>query len=44
VAVGDALVEGDALGTGDAARLTGAGPLALRAGAAGTEVLVWATT
>jgi redox-sensitive bicupin YhaK (pirin superfamily) len=31
------------LGTGDAARLTDAGPLALRAGPEGAEVLIWTT-
>ncbi len=44
VPVGSAVLEGaGALATGDAARLTGAGPLALSAGPAGAEVLVWAT-
>jgi redox-sensitive bicupin YhaK (pirin superfamily) len=44
VAVGHATLDGTALATGDAARLTHAGSLALTAGDAGTEVLVWATS
>jgi redox-sensitive bicupin YhaK (pirin superfamily) len=43
VAVGDATLDDDALATGDAARLTDAGPLTLTAGGDGAEVLVWAT-
>jgi redox-sensitive bicupin YhaK (pirin superfamily) len=44
VAAGSARVGSSALGTGDAARLTQAGALALKAGPEGTEVLVWATS
>jgi redox-sensitive bicupin YhaK (pirin superfamily) len=44
VAVGDATLDGAALGTGDAARLTDAGSPALVAGGSGAEVLVWATS
>jgi len=44
VAVGAADLEGTALATGDAARLTEAGSPALTAGADGAEVLVWATS
>jgi hypothetical protein len=44
VAVGAAELEGTALATGDAARLTDAGSPALTAGADGAEVLVWATS
>jgi redox-sensitive bicupin YhaK (pirin superfamily) len=43
VAVGDATLDGVALATGDAARLTDAGSPTLTTGAAGAEVLVWAT-
>jgi quercetin 2,3-dioxygenase len=43
VAVGAASLDGAALATGDAARLTGAGAPALVAGADGAEVLIWAT-
>jgi redox-sensitive bicupin YhaK (pirin superfamily) len=43
VAVGAAELEGTALATGDAARLTDAGSLPLTAGTDGTEVIVWAT-
>jgi quercetin 2,3-dioxygenase len=44
VAVGSADLEGaGALAAGDAARLTGAGALPLRAGPEGAEVLIWAT-
>ena len=43
VAVGSAALDGAALGTGDAARLTDAGSPTLTAGADGAEVLVWAT-
>jgi redox-sensitive bicupin YhaK (pirin superfamily) len=43
VAVGSAALDGTALGTGDAARLTDAGTPTLTAGPDGTEVLVWAT-
>ena len=44
VPIGSAELEGaGALGTGDAARLTGAGSLRLTAGPDGAEVLVWAT-
>ncbi len=43
VAIGDALLDGARLATGDAARLTDAGTRALVAGAGGTEVLVWVT-
>jgi redox-sensitive bicupin YhaK (pirin superfamily) len=43
VAVGDATLDGTALATGDAARLTDAGTPTLRAGDDGTEVLIWAT-
>lgn len=43
VAVGAAALDATDLLTGDAARLTDAGTLPLRAGAGGTEVLVWAT-
>jgi hypothetical protein len=42
VAAGSARVGSSVLGTGDAARLTEAGALALKAGPEGTEVLVWA--
>jgi redox-sensitive bicupin YhaK (pirin superfamily) len=44
VAVGSAALEGRALATGDAARLTGAGSPTLTAGTDGAEVLVWATS
>ena len=44
VAIGDASLDGNALATGDAARLTHAGSPTLTAGADGAEVLVWATT
>jgi redox-sensitive bicupin YhaK (pirin superfamily) len=44
VARGDATLEGaGGMATGDAARLAGAGPLALVAGRSGAEVLVWET-
>jgi quercetin 2,3-dioxygenase len=43
VAVGEAVLDGVSLSTGDAARLTDAGSPTLTAGAAGAEVLVWAT-
>jgi hypothetical protein len=44
VAVGDATLDGaGALATGDAARLTDAGALALTAGPSGAEVLIWET-
>ncbi len=48
VAVGGATLGADdndaaALSQGDAARLTGAGPIDLRAGADGAEVIIWAT-
>ncbi len=43
VAVGDAELDGTALATGDAARLTDAGALSLTAGDDGAEVLIWAT-
>jgi redox-sensitive bicupin YhaK (pirin superfamily) len=43
VAVGDAALDCRALATGDAARLSAAGSTTLRAGDAGTEVLIWAT-
>jgi quercetin 2,3-dioxygenase len=44
VAAGGAELEGaGALGTGDAARLTGAGSPRFTAGAAGAEVLIWTT-
>jgi redox-sensitive bicupin YhaK (pirin superfamily) len=44
VARGDIDLEGaEQLHEGDAARLTGAGALALKAGPAGAEVLIWAT-
>jgi redox-sensitive bicupin YhaK (pirin superfamily) len=43
VAVGDGALDGRALATGDAARLTDDGSPTLTAGAAGAEVLVWAT-
>jgi redox-sensitive bicupin YhaK (pirin superfamily) len=43
VAVGTARLDGDALATGDAARLTDAGARTLTAGPAGSEVLIWAT-
>jgi hypothetical protein len=44
VAVGGGELEGGGrLATGDAARLTAAGPRAFRAGEAGAELLVWAT-
>jgi quercetin 2,3-dioxygenase len=44
VAAGGAELEGaGALGTGDAARLTGAGSPRLTTGAAGAEVLIWTT-
>jgi redox-sensitive bicupin YhaK (pirin superfamily) len=44
VPVGTAGLEGAGpLGTGDAARVFGAGELALQAGAEGAEVLVWVT-
>jgi hypothetical protein len=41
--VGDASLDGTALTTGDAARLTDAGSPSLTAGSDGAEVLVWAT-
>jgi hypothetical protein len=44
VALGDATLDGATLATGDAARLTDAGSPTLTAGAAGAEVLVWATS
>ncbi len=44
VAIGDASLDGRALRTGDAARLTDAGTPTLTAGAEGAEVLVWATS
>jgi quercetin 2,3-dioxygenase len=44
VAVGSAQLDGDALATGDAARLTDAGARTLTAGLTGTEVLIWATS
>jgi hypothetical protein len=41
---GSAVLDGaGTLSTGDAARLTGAGPLRLAAGPDGAEVLIWAT-
>jgi redox-sensitive bicupin YhaK (pirin superfamily) len=44
MAIGDGNLDGaGALGTGDAARLAGAGALELTAGADGAEVLVWET-
>jgi redox-sensitive bicupin YhaK (pirin superfamily) len=43
VAIGTAALGADALATGDAARLTDAGSLALTAGDDGCEVLVWST-
>jgi redox-sensitive bicupin YhaK (pirin superfamily) len=43
VAVGDAALDGTALATGDAARLTDAGTPTLTAGGEGAEVLIWAT-
>jgi redox-sensitive bicupin YhaK (pirin superfamily) len=43
VAVGSATLGGTGLATGDAARLTEAGPAALTAGPEGAEVLVWET-
>jgi redox-sensitive bicupin YhaK (pirin superfamily) len=44
VALGSGSLEhGGHLGQGDAARLTGAGPLVFSAGADGAELLVWAT-
>jgi hypothetical protein len=43
VPLGSATLDGQALATGDAARLTGAGDLDLVAGPDGAEVLVWAT-
>jgi redox-sensitive bicupin YhaK (pirin superfamily) len=43
VAVGDATLDGTALATGDAARLTDAGSPTITAGTDGAEVLVWAT-
>ena len=43
VARGGADLDGTALGTGDAARLTAAGARRLTAGASGAEVLVWET-
>jgi redox-sensitive bicupin YhaK (pirin superfamily) len=43
VADGDARLDGNALATGDAARLTDAGTPGLVAGPTGAEVLVWAT-
>ena len=44
VAVGAADLDGaGSLDTGDAVRLTDAGPLTLTAGTEGCEVLVWAT-
>ncbi len=43
VAVGSASLDGIALATGDAARLTDAGSPTLVAGPTGVEVLVWAT-
>lgn len=44
VAVGDASLDGSALATGDAARLTHAGSPTLTAGGDGAEVLIWATS
>ncbi len=41
VAVGDARLDDEPLAEGDAARLTGAGPVRLVAGPGGAEVLVW---
>jgi hypothetical protein len=41
VATGDTTLGADALAAGDAARLTGAGPLTLTAGPAGAEVVIW---
>jgi redox-sensitive bicupin YhaK (pirin superfamily) len=43
VAVGSGNLDGNELGTGDAARLTDAGPVGFTAGEAGAELLVWAT-
>jgi redox-sensitive bicupin YhaK (pirin superfamily) len=43
VAIGDANLDGAALATGDAARLTHAGTPSLTAGTDGAEVLVWTT-
>ena len=43
VAAGDASLDGNALDTGDAARLTHAGSPTLIAGSSGAEVLIWAT-
>lgn len=44
IAVGDAILEkAGSLAQGDAARLTGSGPLALTAGKKGAEVLIWET-
>jgi redox-sensitive bicupin YhaK (pirin superfamily) len=44
VAVGAVNLEGaGSLAEGDAARLTGAGALALTAGGGGAEVLIWET-
>jgi redox-sensitive bicupin YhaK (pirin superfamily) len=43
IAVGEAVLDGRPLATGDAARLTDVGSLPLSAGPGGTEVLVWAT-
>ena len=43
VPVGQAALDGAALATGDAARLTDAGSPTLVAGPDGAEVLVWAT-
>ena len=44
VALGDVTLDGAALATGDAARLTDAGSRSLSAGADGAEVLIWATS
>jgi redox-sensitive bicupin YhaK (pirin superfamily) len=43
VAIGGAVLDGVALATGDAARLTDASPTTLAAGPEGAEVLIWAT-
>ncbi len=43
VAIGDASLDGSALATGDAARLTDETSRALTAGTEGAEVLIWAT-
>jgi hypothetical protein len=40
----DLAFEIDGAGPGDAARLTTAGPVLMRAGPDGVEVLIWATT